>query len=626
MRHWPPSRTRGLEEYLCAQYCQSLHLYNDFVAREPLVAKCPRWGQSPELSQFDGRERPCWDLAHRFIAATAPTSCAWSLIEAATPGYFNAIAFSFHTSFVCNVIDVASIIVFDLSEFRRNTHSMWYASKVFASAALFIFSQNFSREMLSIAFAAVWSMRFSRCTASVSTTLCTWFRVVANGSNGLCRFSDTYHFTVCCDPQNYQRPTIAPVRSFSFCTTPSHCWWARTAYFRKFVDRNQSKHRSVSEVLRGRAAQVDTRPAEGPKEMAATRASFTWRCRNTKRCTSRRVFRSREQGIKFLGTQLLQHWRQTTARNATDDRNMYTRRWICDEECTVLPLRRRNRRAIVWWTVARQWRLGLWQCRSQVLEARKEQELMELRQQRVWSWQDSQAETQHDPHFVVRDARSISRKFRNLYHIPALVNALTGVYGHLSQNFCVRARRIRAAFQEGGNTLRPEIHAVVLIWRRLISVCSYSFWRQSIFFKAVEGLQFLTWADFFSYTVFALCGLSCLYLYKEWNTQPLWKVKGLEQYTSWKVRVPDCVFREKWAKSDTDMFMNTDMYIYTYRCMYMCVYVSLFFCVVSYRVVSCVARRCWLGGWVWCGVIDMSLSWWSLFLCRCPSLCVVIEK
>ena len=28
---------------------------------------------------------------------------------------------------------------------------------------------------------------------------------------------------------------------------------------------------------------------------------------------------------------------------------------------------------------------------------------------------------------------------------------------------------------------------------------------------------------------------------------------------------------------------------------------------------------------MWCGVVDMSLSWWSLSLCRGPSLCAVIE-
>ena len=53
--------------------------------------------------------------------------------------------------------------------------------------------------------------------------------------------------------------------------------------------------------------------------------------------------------------------------------------------------------------------------------------------------------------------------------------------------------------------------------------------------------------------------------------------------------------------------------------------VCLFFCVVPCHVV-CRASLGWLGGWVWCGVVDMSLSWWSLSLCRGPSDCVVIEK
>ena len=46
-------------------------------------------------------------------------------------------------------------------------------------------------------------------------------------------------------------------------------------------------------------------------------------------------------------------------------------------------------------------------------------------------------------------------------------------------------------------------------------------------------------------------------------------------------------------------------------------------CAVSCRVPRVVG---WLGRWVWCGVVDMSLSWWSLSLCRGPSHCVVIEK
>ena len=68
--------------------------------------------------------------------------------------------------------------------------------------------------------------------------------------------------------------------------------------------------------------------------------------------------------------------------------------------------------------------------------------------------------------------------------------------------------------------------------------------------------------------------------------------------------------------------MNTNMYIYTYRYIYMCVYVCVcLFFVVWCRVMSCVARRGWLGGWVWCGVVDVSLSWWSLSLCRGPFHC-----
>ena len=48
-------------------------------------------------------------------------------------------------------------------------------------------------------------------------------------------------------------------------------------------------------------------------------------------------------------------------------------------------------------------------------------------------------------------------------------------------------------------------------WRGLISLCSYSFWRRSNFFT-VEWLQFLIRAELFIFlfTVFPLCGLSCL--------------------------------------------------------------------------------------------------------------------
>ena len=105
---------------------------------------------------------------------------------------------------------------------------------------------------------------------------------------------------------------------------------------------------------------------------------------------------------------------------------------------------------------------------------------------------------------------------------------------------------------------------------------------------------------------------------------------------SWKVRVPDCVFVVR--SMNTDMYMYTYTYTYIYKymyiykyihfymcvctcmCVYVCVFVIFFLCVA----VSCRVPRvlgCWLGGWVvgwlgvvWCGVVIMSLSWWSVSL------------
>ena len=72
------------------------------------------------------------------------------------------------------------------------------------------------------------------------------------------------------------------------------------------------------------------------------------------------------------------------------------------------------------------------------------------------------------------------------------------------------------------------------------------------------------------------------------NIQPLWKVKGL---------------------GDTDMY--TDTYIYMYK------YMFVLWC----RAMLCVARRCWLVGWVgvvwWCRRFELRscrfvVLWWSL--------------
>ena len=71
------------------------------------------------------------------------------------------------------------------------------------------------------------------------------------------------------------------------------------------------------------------------------------------------------------------------------------------------------------------------------------------------------------------------------------------------------------------------------------------------------------------------------------------------------------------------MYMNTDMCIYTDINMFLCM------CVLWCRVMSCVARRCWLVGWVggWVGVVMSSfriefLSFLSSFgeLCRYATL------
>ena len=129
----------------------------------------------------------------------------------------------------------------------------------------------------------------------------------------------------------------------------------------------------------------------------------------------------------------------------------------------------------------------------------------------------------------------------------------------------------------------------------------------------------------FWFTVFPSRCWSCLHLYQEWNIQPLWMVEGLEQYTSWKLRVPDCVF---FVRMNTDMciytytytYTYTDTYTYTYThihthtntCTYTwaCTCVSLCFCCVVPCHVVCLA---WLVGCgvVWCGVVVV-LSW-----CRC---------
>ena len=114
----------------------------------------------------------------------------------------------------------------------------------------------------------------------------------------------------------------------------------------------------------------------------------------------------------------------------------------------------------------------------------------------------------------------------------------------------------------------------------------------------------------------------CARGYEEGNFQPLWKVKGFFDRTSWKVRVPDSVFLEKYEHRHVHMHLHIHIQIHAHKQdmdTYMHVRVRVCLCVffvVWCRVMSC-ARCSLLVGWcgvVWCVVVDMSLSlsWWSL--------------
>ena len=111
---------------------------------------------------------------------------------------------------------------------------------------------------------------------------------------------------------------------------------------------------------------------------------------------------------------------------------------------------------------------------------------------------------------------------------------------------------------------------------------------------------------FFFCLQFCARGLSRPHLYQEWNIQPLWKVKGFEQYTSWKARVPDRVFREKRAKNVTPTctYTHTHTHTDTNTCACTCVFVFFFFCcLVLCHVVFRAWLVGWVVGWVWCGVV-----------------------
>ena len=112
------------------------------------------------------------------------------------------------------------------------------------------------------------------------------------------------------------------------------------------------------------------------------------------------------------------------------------------------------------------------------------------------------------------------------------------------------------------------------------------------------------------------------------NFQPLWKVKGLEQYHG------RYVFQTVFLRSmNTDMRIHTCTNTYIYICM--CVLCFFLLCgAVSCRVPRVVG--CWLSSWVWCRVVLSTcrggLCPWS-FLLRMMSMlqraraeCSMVER
>ena len=115
-------------------------------------------------------------------------------------------------------------------------------------------------------------------------------------------------------------------------------------------------------------------------------------------------------------------------------------------------------------------------------------------------------------------------------------------------------------------------------------------------FKAVERLQFLTRVELLLFLIYSFRALwfvmSAFVSIMEHSTivegQRLGTVHIMEGTCS-RLR-----FFVRNEHTMTPRCTGTPPCTYTYRYMYMCVYVCVFFFVWC-RVMSCVARRCWLG-------------------------------
>ena len=170
------------------------------------------------------------------------------------------------------------------------------------------------------------------------------------------------------------------------------------------------------------------------------------------------------------------------------------------------------------------------------------------------------------------------------------------------------------------DTLPPETYAVIFVWEggRSNWLLLFQFLAPvELFFKQLKGCSFWPGRNFF-YLQFCARGLPRPhFVIRRIFFQPLWNVKGLERYTSWKVRVSDYVFREKYVHIQTHTYIFKYMYIYMcvyvctylykymyiYMCMYVCVFFFFFCCVLPCHVVCRASLIGWLSGWVWCGVV-----------------------
>ena len=108
-----------------------------------------------------------------------------------------------------------------------------------------------------------------------------------------------------------------------------------------------------------------------------------------------------------------------------------------------------------------------------------------------------------------------------------------------------RAKQRRCCTSYSSSLSQQHINQIVHEGKLPPETCavSFLFWRRSNIFKQLNGCSFsLGWNYYFLIYSFPARGLSCLHFSQRMERSTMWKVKGFFNRTSWKVRVPDCVF------------------------------------------------------------------------------------